>query len=192
MTEKDMQEIYDTSPSRARDLAVRRTRFISMEEARLLYSQAKAFKPDNIFESGTGNGWSALWFSMCNVPVYTFDPIDRVKLWEDIDVSNIVYIEDKFNTIVDRYDDLKQDRNLFFIDGLHTGVGIQEDIKALQRFGKRGDVAFFHDLQEDPVRKAVGILAAKSTSYEIFNNPFPHLSRSPGGIDYRPTGKVVL
>jgi hypothetical protein len=83
---------------------------------------------------------------------------------------------------------LKQNRNFFFIDGLHTDIGIQEDVKILQEFGKKGDAVVFHDLHLVPIKQAFDRLKIQATRYEVWSNPYPRR----GGYAERDMGVVIL
>jgi hypothetical protein len=135
---------------------IKKSRWVTIEEADLILKLAKEADPDYIFESGTANGISALFLSTVGCPVYTFDPVARRKVWDIVTLptDNITYVEDKFSSVAERYPELKDKKKVFFIDGSHSNTGIQEDCNALKEFAKEGDLILFHDLCIAPVMRA--------------------------------------
>ena len=166
ITSKDLEKLYKAETSHPE---FNRGRWVTLEEAHLLYMVGKEEAPDCIFESGTANGYSTLWLSLVGCPVVTFDPVARPKVWDVLGSipDNVSYVKDSFSSVVERYKDVGGKR-VFFIDGDHSSSGIQKDCEALKEYANRGDVVLFHDLTERPVLRAwmrMAPYALESMSY---------------------------
>ena len=144
ITVEELEEMY-ANP----DVAFKRARWVTLEEASLLNTITQDFKPDYIFESGTANGFSTLWLSLYGAPVYTFDPVSRAKTWDNLQggtPSNITYYQRPFEDLPQILSELKGSKSLFFVDGLHTSKGMQADCAAVLEHAEEGDTVIFHDL----------------------------------------------
>ena len=146
----------------------KKSRWVTLEEARLLLKLCLIQQPEVIFESGTANGFSTMWLSVVGVPVYTFDPVDRTKLWDNLGIINITYVKDKFSSVVFTYSELSSCRKAFFIDGDHSSSGVQSDCAAVKQYAKVDDIVIFHDLNEKPVMRAWHRLQKYSQSIETY------------------------
>ncbi len=172
VTAEKLEALYNKgiSDSLRTGRGVKVERWATIEEAKLLHTVAVDTKPDIILESGTANGWSSLWLSLYGAPVYTFDPIDRLKLWDGVwDVSTTIsYIEANFSTIGEKLADLKGKKGLFFIDGLHTSGGMLEDCAAVLDFASPGDTVLFHDLNIKACVRGFHRMQGYATEYEVY------------------------
>jgi predicted O-methyltransferase YrrM len=150
MLEQEIEQLYTDE-----SIKEKKGRWVTVEEGRLLLQLATTYQPDVIFESGTANGLSAAWMYGSGRPIITFDPIDRMKLWERLGVDGIEYVRDKFSSVDSRYPEMAGWKKLFFIDGEHTSSGVLEDIEAVKRFAKLGDMVVFHDTIDTPIIRAI-------------------------------------
>lgn len=134
----------------------KRSRWVTLEEAEILYGVANEVQPEYIFESGTANGYSALWLAESGSPVVTFDPCSRLKIWDAYGLphDSITYVEASFFELPKLYPELKEKSKLFFIDGNHSAGGCWEDYTTVRKYAKEDDVVVFHDVQDR------GVLAA--------------------------------
>ena len=125
-------------------------RWVTIEEAEILHMVANVMQPEYIFESGTANGYSALWLAESGSSVITFDPIDRKKVWDELSLphSTITYVPESFTELPNMYPELKERSKLFFIDGSHSSGGVNEDYRVIRRYAKEGDIVLFHDVRE--------------------------------------------
>ena len=83
-------------------------RWVTEVEGTLIKDIIKISGAKSYVESGTANGFSAMWASL-GLPedgkVYTFDPINRPKLYEDKNIgcidftSKIEFIQEKFEDL---------------------------------------------------------------------------------------------
>ena len=143
MTVKELEDLYEAADAAE---AFNRARWVTLEEAKLLYTIVEEEDPDFIFESGTANGFSTMWLSLHGPDVFTFDPVSRPKVWDVIGKpANIEYVEDEFSTMTEIAKNLPG-KKLFFIDGLHTAGGVNGDTDAVKEIISPGDVIVYHDL----------------------------------------------
>ncbi len=122
------------------------------DEAEILYDIACQEKVEHIFESGTCNGFSAMWLSLVGCPVTTFDPIDKPKVWDLVGgkPDNVTYIQSDFAALDCK--DLKG-KKLFFIDGDHGFEYADEDAFTALLNSSSGDVIVFHDLHYRAIKQ---------------------------------------
>jgi len=138
-------------------------RWVTDDEGAILYSLATIFRPDNCFECGTANGYSALWLASAmgeEGKVHTFDHIDRPKVWDHTSFKvpetikdKIIYHNSKFSEGVETVLPSSKGPNLFFIDGDHSQTSLVEDTKVIEPFLKKRDIIIFHDIREISVLK---------------------------------------
>lgn len=146
--ELELEEMYEA----AKDSEVfNRARWVTVDEANILYTIAKEEDPDFILESGTANGFSTMWLALHGSIVFTFDPVSRPKVWDaDGKPCNIQCIERSFSTMPELAAGLPG-KKMFFIDGLHTSQGVKDDTEAVKEVVQEGDVIVFHDLNDSHV-----------------------------------------
>lgn len=146
-------------------------RWVTIEEAHILNDITTEFEPDYVFESGTANGFSALWLALYGAPVFTFDPVSRVKTWDYMKKrpSNITYIESKFSILPSWFFRLKGKRSLFFLDGLHTTSGLKEDCDAVMAYASAGDTVLFHDLNINVCSRAFHRMQKHAIEHEGYD-----------------------
>ncbi len=150
MTRDELEELHRVSDRSLIDKHIARKRWVTLEEAHLLADIVEEEAPDHIFESGTANGYSAAWLGLSGVPVTTYDPCPRVKVWGTTAPAHITYVQDKFSSMVEAAKAV-EGKKLFFIDGNHRSSGVSEDVTAIREVIKPGDVIVFHDLNSAKV-----------------------------------------
>ena len=147
MNKQELEMLYDDADTEA----FKKARWVTLEEANLLYTIAEEEDPDFIFESGTANGFSTMWMALHGCDVYTFDPVSRPKVWDaEGQPSHVHYVERSFSTMPDVAKHI-HGKKMFFIDGLHTSQGVLNDIDAVKEVVQEGDVIVFHDLNDSHV-----------------------------------------
>ena len=129
-------------------------RWVTLEEADILYMVADVMQPEYIFESGTANGYSALWLAESGSPVITFDPTVRKKVWDELGLphSTITYVQASFTELPKLYPELKERSKLFFIDGGHSVGAAARDYMVISAYAKEDDIVMIHDINERGVR----------------------------------------
>ncbi len=163
---KALKALYDS----AADKRYNRARWVSLQEGRVLYDAVKEEEPECIFESGTANGFSTLWLALCDIPVVTFDPIFRLKLWDEMEggcLENITCVSEEFSSsdMLERAQAV-EGKKLFFIDGDHESTGLLKDTEAVKKVVSPGDVIIFHDLNIASVFRAWHRMTDFASSYE--------------------------
>lgn len=137
---------------------IKRGRWVNLKEAALL--QEKIAGTEIYFESGTANGFSALVASEVVRQVHTFDPINRLKIWElrkDVPKElrkRICFHQEKFEesqSLIKFSVGLKKS---FFIDGDHGYLHVIRDFNTIEPYLNKGDIVVFHDLKNGPVMRA--------------------------------------
>jgi len=142
------------------DAKYKQARWVNYDEAELLREWVRAANPDIVLESGTANGYSSLWLAsgLDQGKLYTFDPIDRPKVWMEFPslevTTKINFCQAEFRHLDKHVNPTPSARIVAFIDGDHGYVSVMEDWNALHPFLKSGDVVLFHDLRESKVIKA--------------------------------------
>lgn len=139
-------------------------RWIRDDEGKILRELIRLSGATRYYESGTCNGYSACWafeaLSSKKGDVYTFDPVNRNKIWDVIDIglakNQIHYFQEKFSGGIGR---LLQHRLIFpiaiFIDGDHGCEAITDELNAIKKFLRSGDLIVFHDARERKVGKTI-------------------------------------
>ena len=167
-----------------------RKRWVTEVEGTLIKDLIKVVGAKSYVEIGTANGYSAMWAALGlpkNGKVYTFDPVDRPKLYHDKDLkcsslsSKITFINDKFES-ADKYLTKIQHPIVAFVDGNHNFSSVYNDWNILVSLLVPGDLIIFHDLAEHGANKAwsrILTLTPDSTSY-VFQT-----RRVTGAILYR-------
>jgi hypothetical protein len=156
--------IEDTDPQ------FKRARWVTLEEANVLWSVCKEEAPDHIYESGTANGYSAAWLSLEGASVTTYDPVDRPKIWPELSTppNNIKYVQETFTQVAQDAADTVG-KKLFFIDGRHQNSGIREDLTAVMEVIKPGDVILLHDLNYTGVTRYFHRMQNLSASWKQYD-----------------------
>lgn len=150
------------------DQKYKQARWANLDEAELLREWVRAADPDLVMESGTANGFSALWLASGlkdGAELHTFDPINRPKLWEEFEHKlPIIFHRTKFMNIGD-FIKPSDKKIVAFIDGDHGMLSVLEDWAALRPLLKKNDVILFHDYREGKVQQAIAeILKENPTS----------------------------
>jgi len=154
------KEAMRTFSQKTFDEKYKQSRWVTYDEASLLREWVRAANPDVVLESGTANGYSALWLAsgMEKGKLYTFDPVDRPKVWTEFTTpevtSKINFCQAEFRHM-SRFASIPPNaRIVTFIDGDHGYTSVMEDWHTLKPYLKPGDVVLFHDLRESKVIKA--------------------------------------
>lgn len=131
-------------------------RWVTNEEGLLLQSMVRLFNISLVVESGTANGFSACYLASAseNMIVHTFDPVDRPKVWGDLDLRDrIVFHNKKFSAGAKGVLNKAVGSCLIFIDGDHSVGSVREDWDAIVKELDDGDVVVFHDMRERAIGK---------------------------------------
>jgi len=133
-------------------------RWVTNPEGLILHSLVRLFDVNLVVESGTANGFSACYMAADNnVPVHTFDPHDRPKIWDEYKELNsegkIVFHNKRFSEGVTSILEKAVGPSLIFIDGDHSVGNVREDWDAIVETLDDGDVIAFHDLRERAISK---------------------------------------
>ena len=128
----------------------KRSRWAAVEEAKILYDECKAFKPELVVECGTANGWSILWLAAAapNARIVTYDAVKRDILMEHPRVE--YRVESFCDNVKDLLNTNEKTRKLFFIDGDHRQAKVRKDRKAIKPYCQSGDLVLFHDTSREP------------------------------------------
>jgi len=133
-------------------------RWIPDEEGEWLREVTRLSGASVVYESGTANGYSALWLAS-GLPkagvVHTFDVVDREKCWAQLPVGReINFYCNSFHLGVVRFLNTrpKDQKALFFIDGDHTKEGVTNDIAVIEPHLRKGDTVIFDDVRDLPVK----------------------------------------
>ena len=134
--------------------AYKRERWVTFEEALLLYNMLYLEEIQNYYESGTANGYSSTWATLAILQnnimpnVHTWDPHNRDKIWEGFSVfknfKKLITFHNEEFVNVKKINKLPS-KSLFFIDGSHTQGGFTEDFEAVKRLATKGDIIMVHD-----------------------------------------------
>lgn len=146
--------------------------WVTLDEAQALYSSIERSGIKTYIESGTCHGYSSCWAATIADEIYTFDIVNRRKIWE-IEKS-LMILGEKVNFYEKSFDEgvvelLREKGNVplyFFIDGNHHNSGVVGDFNAIHPFLKPGDVIMFHDSKkEEAVRKFMGRVEKRFPSW---------------------------
>lgn len=153
-------------------------RWVTPQEGASLLTLIEAHGIRTFLESGTANGYSALWAAFAGSAVITWDIVERPKLWDH--VPETAPYADRIECRVAPFgDQLPQTvgPRMWFIDGDHTAEGVLRDWRVVRMCAQLGDVVVFHDVLSVTV---VGALYRELTRTFL------------GGIIYTPRGLGVL
>lgn len=122
-------------------------------------------------ESGTSNGYSACWAATVCEAVYTFDPVDRKKVYTDPDLGlseltpKIHYYEESFLLRGAEIASKLDGNILYFLDGGRgrTGLGMTQDWVSIQSLVKKGDIVLLHDTRERTLSRLSRRIAEQSS-----------------------------
>lgn len=150
----------------------KQARWVNFDEAEILREWVRAANPSLVLESGTANGYSSAWMASGlsdGSKLYTFDPIDRPKMWSYIPAlkDKIEFVQTKFSRLAEAVKDFSG-RIVVFIDGDHGYESVMEDWNTVQHYLKPGDVVLFHDVRESKVVKAVDDIRRITPSSRFF------------------------
>lgn len=125
-------------------------RWATEEECEILYNIVKEGSIKRVVEIGTANGWTAAWFALAGATVYTFDLIDRPKMYLDDlfpfpELAKNIHFQavpsPECLTLVPK----SEDKTLWFIDADHTYAAVLKDYEAVKDHCKPGDYIAQHD-----------------------------------------------
>ena len=131
-------------------------RWVTPDEGEYLAWLVKANRIRFVLESGTANGYSALWMgAMMPVCVYTWDIVNRPKIWEHFAefaerASDIVFREEAYAYDMPGYACRVKGPRLFFIDGDHEEPWVRKDWENAKRWAEPGDMIVLHDAKVCP------------------------------------------
>lgn len=131
------------------------SRWAVEDEGEAMYWLVKDKKIAQVIEIGTANGWTASWFALAGVDVWTFDIADRPKVYLDPKFplpdlkSRIRFSNIKSPDCVQSFPFRPEGKVLYFIDALHTQAATMEDFKAVQKVAKVGDYVLLHDTKTE-------------------------------------------
>ena len=163
MNKADLEQLYEN-----KDKRFKMQRWVTLEEAKVIHSIVEEEAPNHIFESSTANGYSACWLGLSGCPVTTYDPVDRLKVWEDDNPPHITYVQAEFKDVVTHASKVSG-KLLFFIDGIHKDYGLREDLSAVLEIIKPGDVIVFHDVHHINPGNHYRKLKTYSASYKDYD-----------------------
>lgn len=154
-------------------------RWVTEEEGTLISELIKLHGSKSYVESGTANGFSAMWAAL-GLPregqVYTFDLHDRPKLWGDrfgcaALKSKINFTQADFTEVAKHLSNI-QHPVTFFIDGDHGTTAVRRDWNAIQPLLQEGDLVLFHDYNMTQVQRVYAEIAyspeAKGSDFYYF------------------------
>ena len=156
-----------------------------VEEKKLLYDEASKIPNGGIIvDIGTCDGASAFIMALANpeVKVWTIDPQVGPHFLEkrkELGLEDRVFLlEDTSNNAVL---DWNKDIDLLFIDGLHSQLGITDDINNWGKFVKNKRVVLLHDYiwYGDTVKKAMDEADIKLNLLEVISGLYDN---KPVGI----------
>lgn len=133
----------------------KRERWVTLEEAIVLYTIIHTENIQNYYESGTANGYSCSWATLAILQneiipnVHTWDPHNRDKIWEDFSIfknfKKLINFHNEAFVTATKQNKLPS-RSLYFIDGDHSESGFKEDFMLLKKLITKGDIIVLHDL----------------------------------------------
>jgi len=128
----------------------RQQRWSTDQEASLLHDITLSYQVKNVVEIGTGYGFLTVCFAHAGAAVQTFDLTDRAKVWDHAEwpwaelnakiIAKAVPSPRCFEGLV-----VPPGRTLFFVDGDHTEVAVENDIKLVEERMWAGDIMAVHD-----------------------------------------------
>ncbi len=133
-------------------------RWATPEEGTVLWTLIQAHGIKAYLECGTANGYTALWAASADVPVQTWDIVDRPKIWGSVSAlaelkGGVTFHLRSFSEGV-----LKAERigpTLYFIDGEHDWKSVIRDWEAVKGRLVPGDLVVFHDTNDSGVQALV-------------------------------------
>lgn len=146
-------------------------RWVAPEKGKVLFNLIQESGAEAYFESGTANGFSTMYAALAlpkDGVVHTFDPANRVKVWNDAYFDGmhytpkINYHNSKFNAIGIMGTE-EEEKGLepwtcvrdflpctgpkfFFIDGDHSFSGVRKDFHSIKDHLQEGDIIVFDDV----------------------------------------------
>lgn len=151
-------------------------RWVTEDEGEILYTIIKSIDAQSFIECGTANGYSALWAALA-LPkegrVYTFDPVPRPKLWEDLKLGfaelrdKIIYFQEEFQTL--KWDPPRP--AVVFIDGDHHSESVLKDWRIIEPNLWSFDKVVFHDLKSSKVKRAWDKITERQSNAFIYSTP---------------------
>ena len=126
-------------------------RWVTPEEGEILAGFVKHNGIMQVLESGTANGYSALWMASEGVRVDTWDIANRPKLWDSypelatLSHDGIAFHNDAYAYGIWKWIQPEAVPHLFFIDGDHEEPWVRKDWEYTKRYAAPGDLIVLHD-----------------------------------------------
>jgi len=154
--------------------SLKQERWVTDHEANLIQNIVKANLTASYIESGTANGYSSCWAAMvlpANGKIYTYDPVDRPKLWSQPGLEEIKekirYFQAPFVDITKTFSTKWEHPFTIFIDGDHGRQSVLDDWNAVKNYLTNDDVIIFHDLDLSGVQKAIAEITEPNLWYNL-------------------------
>lgn len=148
----------------------KKERWITIEEAQVIYNLIIEHDISDYFECGTANGFSTCWATLalqkgtCCPIAHTWDPHDRPKVWDLPELAgakrSIQFHNEKYNASLMYWVDIERPRSvnvaefgltpgrvLFFVDGDHRWRAAKNDIRNTMKAAEPGDILLMHDVK---------------------------------------------
>jgi hypothetical protein len=133
--------------------------WLSDDEGRTLLNLVKTHKVKYCFESGTYNGWSALWLAHGGAQVDTFDPVDIVKLWDKFTFRNefakITFHNCRFDEMSPALLQVPEGPKLIFQNGDKSSRALEKEFQLVQPWMRAGDIVLVHGIVVGAVKNYV-------------------------------------
>jgi predicted O-methyltransferase YrrM len=131
-------------------------RWAQIEEGQVLFDAVKSTGAKVFFEIGTANGWTACWAALAGADVYTFDIVDRAKVYNDPEFPLPELKERIHFTTLGSPECIEIMKTIprngivvWFIDGDHSREGVTRDFNAVKPLLQPGDKVIFHDTNKN-------------------------------------------
>jgi predicted O-methyltransferase YrrM len=126
-------------------------RWISDDEGKILQKLVQTREVKYCFESGTFNGWSALWMAHGGAQVDTFDIVDRVKLWDKFTFRNefakITFHNCRFDEMPTTLLQVPEGPKMIFQDGEKSARSLEKEFQLVQPYMEPGDILIVHETE---------------------------------------------
>ena len=174
-------------------------KWIGADEGEILRELIRLSSATQYFESGTANGCSALWAAV-SLPesgvVHTFDPINRIKVWDARSyikpiMPKISFHNEEFEKGIGKVLLKREDTPAaFFIDGDHSSGAIGREWEAIKNYLIIGDLIVFHDMSERGVGRAWQRILTDITKSKLKYRTFTFKTRRIIGAIFYGTDKI--
>lgn len=122
----------------------RRDRWPTDDEAKELYFRIKENKINTAFEVGTANGFTAACMALAGAQVYTFDVLDRAKIYQSkMFEAQVIARRIHFKEIPTPdcflHMTLPEGKTLFYLNGDHSQTGAMANLENAVKIARPGD-----------------------------------------------------